>query len=108
MDVRGKVAAPTQKTRLVAGTKRWRSESAAKPMVDEATQARQEVMTWKEIAVVRLGQLEDRLLARKGAGKKEGDDLGAKGDADGAQGDDVDIGQKGVSEDDKKAASANT
>ena len=53
-------------------------------MLDEVTQARQEVMTWKEIASGRLGQLAERLLPQKGA-----DDLGAKGDADA----DVDVNQ---------------
>ena len=64
-------------------------------MMDEATQAQQKAMTWQDIATVRLGQLEDRLLARKGTDKKEGDDLDTKGDAQDTTGDDMDLGQKG-------------
>ena len=72
-------------------------ERVAKHMLDKVTQARQEGMTLEEIATGRLGQLEAMLLAQKGA-----DDLDAKGDAQATKGDDVDLGQRGVGDDDTK------
>jgi hypothetical protein len=39
-------------------------ERAAKQMMDEATEAREEVRAWKEAAAQRLHQLEDKVLAQ--------------------------------------------